>query len=162
MAKLTGELLYRMRLEVGPPFDIGSGPRGHRMVIPFKGGRFEGPKLNGEVLITGHSDNVPIRSMRYPSNWHLSAARAESVRLALSAQVDPARLRADGRRETGGFGNAADPVGAAGRHRERRRRRRPGRVAWPGLSHFRTNQLRRIVAEASRESGNRPASIHRD
>jgi hypothetical protein len=53
MAKLTGELLYRMRLEVGPPFDIGTGPRGHRMVIPFKGGRFEGPKLRGEVLITG-------------------------------------------------------------------------------------------------------------
>ena len=53
MAKLAGELLYRMRLEVGPPFDVGTGPRGHRMVIPFKGGRFEGPKLRGEVLITG-------------------------------------------------------------------------------------------------------------
>ena len=25
MAKLAGELLYRMRLEVGPPFDIGTG-----------------------------------------------------------------------------------------------------------------------------------------
>src|SRR5215510_1677110 len=53
MSKLAGELLYRMALEVGPPFDIGTGPRGHRMVIPFKGGRFEGPKLRGEVLITG-------------------------------------------------------------------------------------------------------------
>jgi uncharacterized protein DUF3237 len=53
MTKLAGELLYRMKLEVGPPFDIGTGPRGHRMVIPFKGGRFEGPKLRGEVLITG-------------------------------------------------------------------------------------------------------------
>lgn len=53
MAKLTGELLYRMWLEVGPPFDIGIGPRGHRMVIPFKGGKFEGPKLRGEVLVTG-------------------------------------------------------------------------------------------------------------
>jgi hypothetical protein len=39
MAKLAGELLYRMTLEVGPPFDIGTGPRGH--------------KLRGDVLITG-------------------------------------------------------------------------------------------------------------
>jgi hypothetical protein len=53
MAELRGELLYRMTLEVGPPFDIGTGPRGHRLVIPFKGGRFEGPRLRGEVLVTG-------------------------------------------------------------------------------------------------------------
>ena len=51
----------------------------------------------GDVLITGHSDNQPIRSMRYPSNWHLSAARAEAVKEALSTQVDPARMRADGK-----------------------------------------------------------------
>ena len=53
MAELRAELLYRMTLEVGPPFDIGTGPRGHRLVIPFKGGRFEGPRLRGEVLVTG-------------------------------------------------------------------------------------------------------------
>jgi hypothetical protein len=53
MAELRGELLYRMTLEVGPPSDIGTGPYGHRLVIPFKGGRFEGPRLRGEVLVTG-------------------------------------------------------------------------------------------------------------
>lgn len=36
-------------------------------------------QLSGQVLITGHSDNVPIRSSRYPSNWHLSKARAKAV-----------------------------------------------------------------------------------
>lgn len=36
-------------------------------------------QLTGQVLITGHSDNVPIRSSRYPSNWHLSKARAKAV-----------------------------------------------------------------------------------
>jgi type VI secretion system protein ImpK len=35
--------------------------------------------LPGQVLITGHSDNQPIRSTRFPSNWHLSKARAEAV-----------------------------------------------------------------------------------
>jgi type VI secretion system protein ImpK len=36
-------------------------------------------QLQGQVVITGHSDNVPIRSARYPSNWHLSKARAQAV-----------------------------------------------------------------------------------
>jgi hypothetical protein len=53
MSELRGELLYRMTIEVGPPFDIGAGPHGHRIVIPFKGGRFEGPRMRGEVLVTG-------------------------------------------------------------------------------------------------------------
>ncbi|MDR1066808.1 MAG: OmpA family protein [Clostridiales bacterium] len=29
-----------------------------------------------EVVVTGHTDNVPIHSSRYPSNWHLSMERA--------------------------------------------------------------------------------------
>lgn len=74
-------------------------------------------EVKGEVLITGHSDNVPIRSMRYPSNWHLSAARAEGVRLALSAQVDPTRMRADGKAD-------AEPVAPNDTPANRARNRR--------------------------------------
>ncbi|MEM9247625.1 MAG: type IVB secretion system protein IcmH/DotU [Pseudomonadota bacterium] len=33
----------------------------------------------GKVIVVGHSDNIPIRSSRFPSNMHLSLARAESV-----------------------------------------------------------------------------------
>ncbi len=65
MANLAAELLYRMTLEVGPPFDIGTGPRGHRMVIPFKGGKFEGPKLRGEVLITAEPGILQVRRPFY-------------------------------------------------------------------------------------------------
>lgn len=36
-------------------------------------------QLPGQILITGHSDNAAIRSARFPSNWHLSRARAEAV-----------------------------------------------------------------------------------
>jgi type VI secretion system protein ImpK len=57
-------------------------------------------EVKGSVLITGHSDNQPIRSLRYPSNWHLSAARAEAVKAALAARVDPARMRAEGRADS--------------------------------------------------------------
>jgi chemotaxis protein MotB len=40
-------------------------------------------KILGEgdqaIEIEGHTDNVPIRNARYPSNWELSSARASSV-----------------------------------------------------------------------------------
>lgn len=54
----------------------------------------------GKVIIVGHSDNVPIRSSRFPSNMHLSLARAESVMRAIGKQLtDGDRLTAEGRAE---------------------------------------------------------------
>ena len=50
---LRGELLYRMSIEVTAPHDLGATPQGRRLVFGFKGGRFEGPQLAGEVLTTG-------------------------------------------------------------------------------------------------------------
>ena len=32
-----------------------------------------------EILIEGHTDNIPVKSGDYPTNWALSAARANSV-----------------------------------------------------------------------------------
>ena len=53
---------------------------------------------SGRVIVAGHTDNVPIRSLRFPSNWHLSVARAEAVRDVVAADgIDPARLTAAGR-----------------------------------------------------------------
>ena len=74
-------------------------------------------EVRGEVLITGHSDNQPIRSMRYPSNWHLSAARADAVKNALAVQVDPSRLHADGKAD-------AEPVATNDTSANRARNRR--------------------------------------
>ncbi len=34
---------------------------------------------NTEVYVEGHTDNVPIHTRKYPSNWELSTARAMSV-----------------------------------------------------------------------------------
>lgn len=55
-------------------------------------------QLNGQVLIVGHSDNMPIRSARYPSNWHLSKARANSVKTIIEQFLnDPQRINIEGR-----------------------------------------------------------------
>ena len=55
-------------------------------------------QLAGEVLITGHSDNVPIRSSRYPSNWHLSKARADAVAAIIQQNLsNPDRTLIEGR-----------------------------------------------------------------
>lgn len=32
-----------------------------------------------DIIVEGHTDNVPIRNARFPSNWELSTARATSV-----------------------------------------------------------------------------------
>lgn len=74
-------------------------------------------EVKGEVLITGHSDNQPIRSMRFPSNWHLSTARAEAVMNVLAAQLASARMRADGKAD-------AEPVAPNDNPANRARNRR--------------------------------------
>ncbi len=52
----------------------------------------------GPVIIAGHSDNVPIRSSRFPSNMALSLARAKSVMSRMAGALDdPSRLTAEGR-----------------------------------------------------------------
>ncbi len=55
----------------------------------------------GRVLITGHTDNQPIRSVRFPSNWKLSEERASSVAQLLATKVvPPSRITAEGRADT--------------------------------------------------------------
>jgi len=36
-------------------------------------------KTNSEVYVEGHTDNIPINTVKYPSNWELSMARAFNV-----------------------------------------------------------------------------------
>jgi chemotaxis protein MotB len=50
------------------------------------------------LVITGHTDNVPIRNVSYPSNWELSSARASSVaRLFEDFGVDKQFMTVSGR-----------------------------------------------------------------
>ena len=54
-----------------------------------------------EVSIEGHTDNAPIRTPRFPSNWELSASRASAVlRYLIERGVEPGRMRAIGYADT--------------------------------------------------------------
>jgi chemotaxis protein MotB len=54
--------------------------------------------LGSDVRIEGHTDNVPIHTSRFPSNWELSTARATSVVSYLVKQFGftPEKLSAAG------------------------------------------------------------------
>lgn len=65
-----------------------------------------------DVAVEGHTDDVPIRSNNFESNWELSAARASGiVRLFISQGIDPLRLRAVGFADTKPVAPARDANG---------------------------------------------------
>ncbi|MDI7417277.1 DotU family type VI secretion system protein [Cronobacter turicensis] len=74
--------------------------------------------VSGKILVVGYSDNVPIRSARFASNYELSLSRAESVQKMLQAHLaDPSRVRAQGRGEM-------DPIAPNNTPENRARNRR--------------------------------------
>lgn len=79
-------------------------------------------------LVAGHTDNVPIRSGRYRSNWDLSAARAIEVTLFLVAKgMKPQALAA------AGFGEF-DPIVQNDTPEHRTQNRRIEIVLQPNIS----------------------------
>jgi type VI secretion system protein ImpK len=72
----------------------------------------------GMVTVLGHSDNQPIRTVRFPSNFALSAARADAaMQIIARAAGDPRRFTAVGRADTEPL---ADNATAEGRETNRR------------------------------------------
>jgi type VI secretion system protein ImpK len=55
-------------------------------------------KEPGQIQVIGHTDNTPIKNIRFPSNWHLSVARAEAVGKLLKQHLaQPNRVTVDGK-----------------------------------------------------------------
>jgi type VI secretion system protein ImpK len=66
----------------------------------------------GNAVITGHTDNVPIKTLRFPSNFELSVARAQTVRKLVVAQLsDGSRVGAEGRGEAEPVADNKTPEG---------------------------------------------------
>ncbi|MEX0350630.1 MAG: type IVB secretion system protein IcmH/DotU [Paracoccaceae bacterium] len=72
----------------------------------------------GNVIVAGHSDNVPIRTSRFPSNLALSLARAKSVMKQMAEALDdPDRLSAEGRADAEPIADNATAEGRAANRR---------------------------------------------
>lgn len=74
--------------------------------------------IRKDIQIEGHTDNIPISSPLYPSNWELSSSRAASiVRRFVNMGLEPSRLTAIG---YGEYRPIAENETAEGRRQNRR------------------------------------------
>ena len=109
-----------VEIELNSSLLFGSGdamPSDQAFAIIEKVGKILKPFAN-PVHVEGFTDNLPIRTAQYPTNWELSAARAASiVRLLAMEGVNPARMASVG---YGEYQPVASNDSAEGRARNRR------------------------------------------
>jgi len=72
-----------------------------------------------DILVEGHTDNIPIKTVLYHDNWDLSAARAISIVRILTDEykIAPTRLTASGKGEYFPRVTNSTPEGRAGNRR---------------------------------------------
>ena len=106
---LTGEILY----DIGTADIKDQGQEVLAMISDILKG------TPNDIMIEGHTDDLPIRTDEFPSNWELSTARAVNVIKFLIEErnFDPARLSAAGYSE---YRPVADNDDAEGRAENRR------------------------------------------
>ncbi|MGE0386516.1 MAG: flagellar motor protein MotB [Gammaproteobacteria bacterium] len=99
-------------------FGSGSARIGEAGVAALRAVAAELRPLNASVRVEGHTDDQPIATAQFASNWDLSAARAASVvRLFAEQGLVPEHLSAVG---FGQYKPVADNADEAGRARNRR------------------------------------------
>lgn len=69
--------------------------------------------IEGKIIVSGHTDNVPFKSRRFRSNWELSSARSVTVvhRLLREGVIEPKRLEVRGYGDTRPLANNDSPSG---------------------------------------------------
>ena len=72
---------------------------------------------NFRAVVIGHTDNVAIRTVQYPSNWTLSEDRARSVASILSGFTGPGVITSEGRADTEPVAENTTPEGRAANRR---------------------------------------------
>jgi len=90
-----------LRLDSVILFDLGKADiKGSgKEILKELGGMFK--ELDNEITIEGHTDDLPINTTLFPSNWELSTKRATNVVVFLieNCGLDPKKLTASGRGE---------------------------------------------------------------
>lgn len=60
-----------------------------------------GPYQDYQITVEGHTDDMPISTLQFPSNWELSSARASAVvHFFIEQGIAPQKLRAAGYADT--------------------------------------------------------------
>lgn len=68
----------------------------------------------GRIAVVGYTDNQPIHTVQFPSNFQLSEARAEAARAAIAVAVgEPNRITAEGRADADPIAGNDTPEGRA-------------------------------------------------
>lgn len=67
------------------------------------------------IRLEGHTDNIPIKTFQFPSNWELSAARAIAVAKFFTDEMnfETSKISTEGFRDNVPIGNNATPEGRA-------------------------------------------------
>jgi len=96
ISELQGKMTVRLAEKVLFPSGSATLARDGKATLEKVADAFK--DLKGRIVrVEGHTDNVPIKSVKFPSNWELSAARAIAVvRFLQDHGVDPSKLAAAG------------------------------------------------------------------
>lgn len=115
LADVNGRL--RIRINNSGLFEVGSAEvsNNFRSLLERIGGALSAEQFR--AVVVGYTDNTPIRTVQFPSNWHLSEARAKAVGEILAAYTGPEAILTEGRADS-------DPIApnstAEGREMNRR------------------------------------------
>ncbi|WHA43708.1 type VI secretion system protein TssL, long form [Agrobacterium larrymoorei] len=109
LANINGRL--RVRINNSGLFETGSAevsPK-FRDLIQRIGGALSAEKFRAVVI--GYTDNVPIKTIQFPSNWHLSEARAKAVGDILTQYTGPEAILTEGRADSDPLADNSTPEG---------------------------------------------------
>lgn len=99
-----GDRITTIEMDSSAFFDIGSAtlnPEGSKILDNLVDAIKDNKYKDYRIVIEGHTDDSPIKTPQFPSNWELSTARAASVvRLMIDKGIPPNRLRAAGYADT--------------------------------------------------------------
>lgn len=109
LSDANGRLL--VRINNSGLFDIGSAEVSSefRDLIQRIGGALAAE--NFRAVVVGYTDNIPIRTVQFPSNWHLSEARAKAVGEILVSYTGPEAILTEGRADSDPIAGNDTPEG---------------------------------------------------
>jgi type VI secretion system protein ImpK len=103
----------RLRISINNSglFDTGSAEVSDKFkdLIQRIGGALAAEKFRAVVI--GYTDNVPIKTVQFPSNWHLSEARAKAVGDILASYAGADAILTEGRADSDPIADNSTPEG---------------------------------------------------